>query len=991
VINHIVKTQNDHAYKLQFCKLERLTDGTFGRVLLPSHSSLNNVENLSAAYVCRYLKYHDQQFVLQKRKTKPIAQDAVNIWETFKFRNIGDKAPSLASPIAAALPQAGTAANVLDVEKWMQGLDIPDNLTIDAMQISQLTPTKAVQKPLTKEELTPQKAVLSQFSASINKENVFQKASEPFAVNAHPWETVKSKPWTQKIVDHQPWGDGPGVTYGASGQPRTSRATHPGSIRRGNSGVNTVRNQIRRQTREPPLLELALPIDISSSHGPILVAPPPGYIPQSLGLSSQPPKSPSKLASNTFGSAQVSSESTKSSEVPGPVPPVAIRRFEGKKNHPSTVTPLVIAAQTKSNNSSAPAASNEIYMVLKQVPVSPDFFPIFEKPPFADMGVVERLQPAEDRNADNRVFRRTRHNKPSPAVPIEAQNVQYDSGIGRSQEKAEHVTVGIYGNNLSSSDILERLLPANEDEVGQRPFMHTMNQKKPSKASKKIIYTALKQTRPNPEAAMVSLRASYAETTAGRSLRNTNRPSQSSGQPGAIFSEAVPNSTYPLGDPVNSLSNGTQLQQRSTVPAGLSHPGNDSTSMLEHTAATLPTTSSEEAVTDNIRVDPTPSSDCSIAPPEGMARATPPTDKPSRTANPKLAQSVRAGLEIARSFRGAIIIESQIGQILLATVPKHMTEAPFDASELPPTMSNIQGFQSSGEAFTSHVSTSHSDMLPLLDRPLLGCCPFTLGDLPISEKAVYEFICTCSDKKQITVIIDAIGQSSDSGASSYVVEKEKILAATYLHFPQRVWDARISVRGEVRASLEEYEGVKELIDSVYVRVSDPGGMPEILGRDGAALTVDCVRIRLMLNYATAMSACRTHFLRLTKIQELTVCRYESDMLENRGLFRTAPEDEASMINDHRLWFEASLGMSEAKQFQQNTTLELGGEVSWTVDDVVSEGDLRILESKTVTLVEMMDGVGYHNKGIGARKELKFRKQKADEKKAEQEREQNAPW
>jgi len=974
----MVKTQNDHAYKLQFCKLERLTDGTFGRVLLPSHSTLNNVDNLSAAYVCRYLKYHDQQFVLQKRKTKPIAQHAVNIWETFKFRNIGDKAPAVATPITAALPQIGTTANVQDVEKWMQGIEIPDNFTIDAMQISQLTPTKVARIPLTNEELTPQKSVPNQFSASLEKENIFQNASEPFAVHAHLWETVKSKPWAQKIVDHQPWGGGPGVTYGTSGPPRTRQSTTAGSTKRGKSGVNTVRKQIRRQTRELPLLDLSPPIDISSSRGPVHVAPPPGYIPRSLDLS-QSPKSPSKLTSNTLRSTEASSESIKSSEVPAPVPPVAIRRFESKQNQLSTIAPLVIATKTGSINSSAPAASNKIYMVLKQVPVSPDFCPVFEKPPFTNMGVVERLQPAEERDADNRVFRRTRHNKPSPAVQMEAQNVQDNSVAEWAQQKAEHVTEGFYGNQLSSSDILERLLPANEDEVGQRPFMHTMNQKKPSKASKKTTYTALKQARPNPEAAMVSLRASYAEMTAGRSLRKSNRPSQDSGQPGAILCEPVPNSTYPLGDPANSLSNGTQLQQRSTLPADLSHPGNASTSKLEHTAATLPTTSSEEAVTDHIRVDPTPPSGCSIAPPEGMARAVPPTDKPSRTATSKFAQSVRAGLEIARSFRGAIIIESQIGQILLARVPKHMTEAPFDASELSPTMGNIQDFQSSGETFTSHVSTSHSDMSALLARPLLNCPLLPLEEDPGYKKAVYEFLCTCSDKKQITVIIDALGKSSDPGASSYVVEKEKILAATYLHFPQRVWDARISVRGEVRASLEEYEGVKELLDSVYVQVSDTGGVPEILGRDGAALTVDCVRIRLMLDYVTATPAGRTHCLRLTKIQELTVCRFESDMLENRGLFRTATEDEASMINDHRLWFEASLGMSEAKQFEENTTLELGGEVSWTVDDIVSEADLRILESKTATLVEMMDGVGYHNKGIGARKELKLQKQKGRRK------------
>lgn len=311
-------------------------------------------------------------------------------------------------------------------------------------------------------------------------------------------------------------------------------------------------------------------------------------------------------------------------------------------------------------------------------------------------------------------------------------------------------------------------------------------------------------------------------------------------------------------------------------------------------------------------------------------------------------------LEQARSFRGSINVEMQIGRIVLPDVTQDIRED-LSPQGFSTVLSRIDSFGTIHGAFTNLLTTSASDVDFVLE-----VAGFSAKASPYHVEATFEFVCETDDKAQVRVMVDAM--KSNESRDPYVSLGETMIGGVYLHAPQRIWDARLLVSGSVRVPVDRIDGAQALTDSLFVRMEDSNKLPSVLARDGDGLRVITVRLHTVLRYSSGVSSPIN--LQMRRVHELQIMRPETTGQTNRGLFHAVRlGDDAAMADEQLLWYEVSLRLVQhPSQFCENEGLELGEEAGWRVEDVVEESALRHLEDLATLLVERLDDVGFRNKG-----------------------------
>ena len=349
-------------------------------------------------------------------------------------------------------------------------------------------------------------------------------------------------------------------------------------------------------------------------------------------------------------------------------------------------------------------------------------------------------------------------------------------------------------------------------------------------------------------------------------------------------------------------------------------------------------------------------SELSSEPKTFKASIQPPLDNapPLLSQAPKsFINGVTSALEHARSFRGTINVELQIGRAIVPEVPQDVRDdlTPQGFSSV---ISRLKAFSSLNSAFTNLVTTSPSDVDFILDVAGFGG-----RRSPYHAEASLELVCESIDKAEIRIVVDAMEKRENQ--EPYVSLGESLIGGVYLHAPQRVWDARFLVSGSFRVPVECTPDAKALTDSLFVRVQDGSRLPYAQGRDGGGLRVQTVRLHTLLRYSSGVN--NPINLQVRRVREMKIQRPEATDHTNRGLFHAVCLNEEDSITEQLLWYEMSLRLVQhPSQFRENETLELGEEASWRVEDVVEESALRHLEDVATLLVEKMDNVGFHNKG-----------------------------
>ena len=219
---------------------------------------------------------------------------------------------------------------------------------------------------------------------------------------------------------------------------------------------------------------------------------------------------------------------------------------------------------------------------------------------------------------------------------------------------------------------------------------------------------------------------------------------------------------------------------------------------------------------------------------------------------------------------------------------------------------------------------------------------------------------------------------------------KRLFGATYLHAPEHVFDARWVMTGTSTTDIKLIPGAAELYESLHTASSQdtsaPSLFPQLTGRDLPALSVKAIQLRITQRYAIRHSeGAAKHYIEFVRVIEPHIMVPPSQLVTRSRNFYTLVQPERKLIQEDGLWYEVNLGsLEEPAAFMQNETLELGGEASWTVDQIVNqeyERNLAELEALVTNLLRMIDHVGMTPNGSALRIENKIRE---EERKKQQE-------
>lgn len=310
-------------------------------------------------------------------------------------------------------------------------------------------------------------------------------------------------------------------------------------------------------------------------------------------------------------------------------------------------------------------------------------------------------------------------------------------------------------------------------------------------------------------------------------------------------------------------------------------------------------------------------------------------------------------LEHARSFKGQIDMEIQLGQALIHSIkpgePMNfakltMKKEPFEKDLAKHLAADELKLHFSRRLTTDLVEACHIPVASLWDQK------------PCLKEAFYELVLLDKENKEMHVRVT--GDPSDTK----ILMPLEDLGSVYLHFPKRIWDARFLVTG--RKDYVVPAAVHDLVRSLKVSIA-------VEERDGKVFRIPTVDYRIESNDITVKSFCskRRFHHQSTKKERLTlqvteVREYElKKSNKDPSAHRAASGFPNVMVEHHVLWFEASMHISPHPLLAQNLDIQLGDDADWKPEDVLSEDLLNDLKSITEQFVTRLDGVGLSNKGL----------------------------
>lgn len=352
-------------------------------------------------------------------------------------------------------------------------------------------------------------------------------------------------------------------------------------------------------------------------------------------------------------------------------------------------------------------------------------------------------------------------------------------------------------------------------------------------------------------------------------------------------------------------------------------------------------------------------------------------------------------LEHGRAFKGDLRMEVQFGQILLHGFK--IGRGAMDTDDFVSQLKEQETARSALVHFIPRLTTTYSDM-DFIHNLLDANGQRMFNVVPAQAVVYYELVGYDAEKRKMSVTIDA---------NRDVVARfaDETIGEIYMHYPKRSWDARITVTGthseknifptgkdqESRGAsksmakhdafskllprnkalpetmngmagfFSDNDGLKEILDTLSAEIrgtADSGGQYPVLQWRSTlkGFHVEQVFVKRRFQYQCTMHA--KLLLELTQVQDLQ----KGVSTKIAGLEQAAAKTPADMIKLQRLWYEASVITQPIEAFEENRTLELGDEASWTPEQVLADGTLEALQKMAGRVVTRIDNVGFYNEG-----------------------------
>ena len=311
-------------------------------------------------------------------------------------------------------------------------------------------------------------------------------------------------------------------------------------------------------------------------------------------------------------------------------------------------------------------------------------------------------------------------------------------------------------------------------------------------------------------------------------------------------------------------------------------------------------------------------------------------------------------LEHARSFKGYVNVEVQIGQLLLHGFKSG------EALNFSKLLSiNKEDFES-GIAKLLYAKEMDALFTPRLTAQVEEAChllvPRLFGDgqPAFLTECFFEILLLDKDNREVCARV-----TDDPSAAAVFLLAEDI-GVEHAHFPKRTWDARFAVTG--RKDYEIPEDIKKMTSTARVSVHGGDDLDQRRSKlkfriDSNEISVKVVYSKRRLHYLTKVSP-EVKF-QVTEVRQHELKQSQLDASAWLANSYTLPV----MIARHEIWFEGTIYISRNPLLEENMTLELGEDASWVPQDILGETLLSDLRKVTEQLVTRIDGVGFKNEGI----------------------------
>ncbi|WEW58407.1 hypothetical protein PRK78_003875 [Emydomyces testavorans] len=343
-------------------------------------------------------------------------------------------------------------------------------------------------------------------------------------------------------------------------------------------------------------------------------------------------------------------------------------------------------------------------------------------------------------------------------------------------------------------------------------------------------------------------------------------------------------------------------------------------------------------------------------------------------------------LGAVQCFKGNISLELQFGLILVHNVPKVYTDRAIDVKAWDKLFRPQHGLRGPSTRFMNILTSSGADIDYILTLKNNVENYSLFSENPSTRHITYEFHCQAKGNRSIVVSVDESGMTT-------VTRPETVLGAVNIHFPERIWDMRVTVKGSQEYSPgidKEIDGaVEDLIYNLYVCPNEAScSLYFRLGPlDILHITKVLVRRSTRHGYLEHDHALKTHagirsrernevnllsdnmvnpplsnqdlYLQVTEVQNLLFGQISTD----KSFIRARALSPEEMVENSRLWYEVSIvSPAVEKVFESNKNLPVGGcATDWQPLDLLG-ADADLMGQNSVLTTEAKDRVGFGGLG-----------------------------
>lgn len=345
-------------------------------------------------------------------------------------------------------------------------------------------------------------------------------------------------------------------------------------------------------------------------------------------------------------------------------------------------------------------------------------------------------------------------------------------------------------------------------------------------------------------------------------------------------------------------------------------------------------------------------------------------------------------LEAAEAFPGILVLEVQLGLVLIPFVPKKCGDKLISLNEWSRIFQLQSGLTAPSTKFVNRLTACGAEIDRIVDlKPSKSVGRPRLFQQEYSEYDIcYEFHCRTKANELLIIAVDEQG--------GYTIQTPKsIIGAVNMHFPRKIWDARAVLSVQNRHNSPEVEeAAKYLADHIWIPAEKSIRVHTALPK-GSKITIQKVFMKRWTRHRHIRSdealGCEQNaneghdiFLQVMEVQDLFIGTVTQDLSEVEYI-RARYTKAEEMVCRGRVWYELSL-VSPAIEtiLKTNMNLEVGERTEdWRGPDLFGDtaafftgqppspvaaaiGPAGIAELCQVAkeVVNKMDGVGTCNRG-----------------------------